>query len=184
DRLRQQRAPVEPPAEIVPAEDSHGAASYDYYDGGPGATASPTPGDIEATARTMPAALSSAAPAHEATPTSAVGPLTGGEVETVRALEVFNAGEHQRRVAGVARSLGAASVTVRPLAESGSTVVAIVVAWELSWYRYEVDLGDEAAGANVTAQGTELSELPAEDCLGNAAADANGALSLVGSTVQ
>ena len=47
-----------------------------------------------------------------------------------RALEVFNAGEHPRRVAGVARSLGAPSVTVRPLAESGSAVT-IVVAWEL-----------------------------------------------------
>ena len=50
-----------------------------------------------------------------------------------------------RRVAGVARSLGAPAVTVRALEDSGSTV-AIVVAWELCWYRYEVDLGDEAAG--------------------------------------
>ncbi len=82
--------------------------------------------------------------------------LTSGELKVERALEVFNAGEHPRRVAGVARSLGEPSVTVRPVADSGS-VVAIVVAWELCWYRYEVDLGDEAAGARVTAQGTELS---------------------------
>ena len=42
---------------------------------------------------------------------------------------------------------GSRASAVRPLAESGETVVSIVVAWELCWYRYEVDLGDEAAGA-------------------------------------
>lgn len=105
--------------------------------------------------------------------------LTGGEVKIERALEVFNAGEHPRRVAGVARSLGEPSVAVRPLADSGS-VVAIVVAWELCWYRYEVDLGDEAAGAQVAAQGTELEELAQEDRLVNATADEHGALLRVG----
>jgi hypothetical protein len=100
---------------------------------------------------------------------------TSGELKVVRALQVFNAGEQPRRVAGVARSLGAPTVTVRPLEESGSTV-AIVVAWELCWYRYEVDLGDEAAGSQLVAQGMELDELPAEDKLANAAADERGEL--------
>jgi hypothetical protein len=102
-------------------------------------------------------------------------PLTGGEVKIVRALEVFNSGEHPRRVAGVARSLGEPSVVARPLADAGSAV-SIVVAWELSWYRYEVDLGDEAAGAKVTEQGTELGELAREDLLVNAVADEHGTL--------
>jgi len=97
-------------------------------------------------------------------------------LKVARALEVFNAGEQPRRVAGVARSLGAPSVTVRPLEDSGSAV-AIVVAWELCWYRYEVDLGDEAAGSQLVAQGMELDELPDEDRLANAAADERGELS-------
>lgn len=101
--------------------------------------------------------------------------VTSGELKVARALEVFNAGEQPRRVAGVARSLGAPSVTARALDESGSTV-AIVVAWELCWYRYEVDLGDEAAGSRLVAQGMELDELPEEDRLGNAAADERGEL--------
>jgi hypothetical protein len=101
--------------------------------------------------------------------------FTSGELKVARALEVFNAGEQPRRVAGVARSLGAPTVTVRPLEESGSTV-AIVVAWELCWYRYEVDLGDEAAGSPLVAQGMELDELPEEDRLANAAADERGEL--------
>ena len=82
-----------------------------------------------------------------------------------------------RRVAGVARSLGAPGVSVRSAEHLGS-VVSIVVAWELCWYRYEVDLDDEDAGARVLAQGTELSELPREDRLANAVADELGALSL------
>jgi hypothetical protein len=101
--------------------------------------------------------------------------FTSGELKVARALEVFNEGEQPRRVAGVARSLGAPTVTVRPLEQSGSTV-AIVVAWELCWYRYEVDLGDEAAGSQLVAQGMELEELPDEDRLANAAADERGEL--------
>jgi hypothetical protein len=106
---------------------------------------------------------------------SAGGAVTSGELKVERALEVFNAGEPPRRVAGVARSLGPPSVAVRPLEESGSTV-AIVVAWELCWYRYEVDLGDEAAGPRLVAQGLELDELPEEDRLANASADERGEL--------
>ena len=75
--------------------------------------------------------------------------------------------------------MGEPSVAVRPVADSGS-VVAIVIAWELCWYRYEVDLGDELAGARVAAQGTELGELTDEDRLVNAAADERGALSRLG----
>jgi hypothetical protein len=101
--------------------------------------------------------------------------VTSGDLKMERALEVFNAGDPPRRVAGVSRSLGAPSVTVRALEESGSTV-AIVVAWELCWYRYEVDLGDEAAGPLLVAQGLELDELPQEDRLANASADERGEL--------
>ncbi len=93
-----------------------------------------------------------------------------------RALAVFNAGEHPRRVAGVTRSLGAPSVRATPL--TGATV-AIVVAWELCWYRYEVDLGDEAQGARLAAEGMELGELTPEELLANAAADERGELALL-----
>jgi len=102
---------------------------------------------------------------------------THDELKIARALEVFNAGMHQRRVAGVARSLGEPSVTARPAAES-SSCVSIVVAWELCWYRYEVDLGDEAAGVRVVAEGTQLDELPEEDLLANVLADDGGELAL------
>ena len=103
---------------------------------------------------------------------------TNAEMKMARALDLFNASAHPRTVAGVARSLGAPIVAVRPSLTEGS-VVTVVVGWELSWYRFEIDLADEASGPRVTAQGTELSELDAADQVPNAAADDNGQLHLV-----
>ncbi|MCW3019881.1 MAG: hypothetical protein JWN10_2189, partial [Solirubrobacterales bacterium] len=93
------------------------------------------------------------------------------------AIAVFNASEFPRRVAGVTRSLGAPTVTVRS-AEHLASVVSIVVAWELCWYRYEVDLSEPVAEAQVIAQGTELAQLDREDRRANAAAAESGALVL------
>src|SRR3954451_5471288 len=102
---------------------------------------------------------------------------TNADLKIARAVELFNLSEHPRTVSGVARSLGSPVVAVRPSQTEGS-VVMIVVAWELSWYRYEVDLGNEAAGVRVTEQGSELSELDQEDQTANAAADEAGRLHL------
>jgi hypothetical protein len=94
-----------------------------------------------------------------------------------QALAVFNESEFPRRVAGVARSLGAPAVNVRS-SEHLASVVSIVVAWELCWYRYEVDLSEPVVEAQVIAQGTELGELGREDRIANAAAVDSGALVL------
>jgi hypothetical protein len=94
-----------------------------------------------------------------------------------RAVDVFNASEYPRRVAGVSRSLGEPIVSVRS-AEHLASVVRIVVAWELSWYRYEVDLSEEPASAQAIGQGTELEQLEREEREGNAQAHASGMLIL------
>jgi hypothetical protein len=94
-----------------------------------------------------------------------------------RALDVFNTGSYLRRVSGVARSLGAPVINVRS-AEHHEEVVRIVVAWELCWYRYEVDLGDGSPAAVAAGQGTELSELDRDECVGNAIASESGAITL------
>jgi hypothetical protein len=103
----------------------------------------------------------------------------GADADVRRALEVFNAGaEPPRRIAGVARALGAASVRAAPVAGTAGKV-AIVVAWELCWYRYEIDLNDEAAGVRIAAEGMELEELADEERIANAAADEHGELALL-----
>ena len=102
---------------------------------------------------------------------------TNAELKVERALEVFNSSEHTRTVGGIARSLGAPAVSARPLTDRPS-VVGIAVMWELSWYRFEIDLSDEAGGVRQVAQGAELSELDPDEQLVNAAADERGGLHL------
>jgi len=102
---------------------------------------------------------------------------TNADLKMQRALEIFNTSDHTRTVGGVARSLGAPAVSVRPRTDRPS-VVTITVMWELSWYRFEIDLSDEAGGVRRDAQGDELSELSAEEQAINAAADERGALHL------
>jgi hypothetical protein len=52
------------------------------------------------------------------------------------------------------------------------------VAWELCWYRYEVDLSDEVPSVRVAGQGYELDELSPEERHCNAVADDRGTLDL------
>jgi hypothetical protein len=92
------------------------------------------------------------------------------------AVDLFNNSEHPRTVAGIARSLGIPEVSVLPAAELPS-VVNVVIAWELCWYRYEVDLSDEVPTVRVAAQGYELDELAPEERHYNASADDRGRLS-------
>ncbi|MEA2142749.1 MAG: hypothetical protein QOI64_1179 [Solirubrobacteraceae bacterium] len=104
---------------------------------------------------------------------------TNADLKMARALDVFNLSAHPRRIAGVARSLGTPMVSVLPSEVEGA-IVSIVVGWELCWYRYEVDLADEAAGVRVLGQGAELSELTEPEQLANAVADEHGRLVLAG----
>jgi hypothetical protein len=130
-------------------------------------------------------AVLESAPAADAPPTGPREPRhvhavpTNADLKMARALDVFNLSAHPRRISGVARSLGVPYVSVLP-SETEGAIVSIVVAWELCWYRYEVDLADEAAGVRVSAQGAELSELTAAEQVPNAAADERGRLVLAG----
>jgi len=149
-------APTAPvPAAPAPASQPEGQAAA------PGAAGAPY---AQADADTAPAPASSA----EGDPALAY---------MQDALVVFNASEFPRRVAGVARSLGAPLVSVRS-AEHLSSVVSIVVAWELCWYRYQVDLSEPLVEAQLLDQGTELAELAREDRLANATAADSGLLAL------
>jgi len=100
---------------------------------------------------------------------------TSGARMTARAIDVYNHSEHPRRLAGIARTLGAPWVTVRTL--EGSRV-QIVLAWELTWYRFELDLAREADGVRATGQGTSLQDLTPGDVDPNAVADDHGYLYL------
>lgn len=101
------------------------------------------------------------------------GVPTTAEVKVERALELFNASEHRRTISGLTRSLGAPWATALPDPDAPSTVT-VLVAWELSWYRYRVDLGDAAEPVLLQEKGDELGDIEAGLREWNAGLDAEG----------
>jgi hypothetical protein len=102
---------------------------------------------------------------------------TNAQVKVERAIEVFNSSEHPRTIAGIARSLGEPWVSASPAAAAPSEV-HVVVAWELSWYHYRIDLGDENDPVTLLAKGEELDELDDWAREWNSGAGADGRLAL------
>ncbi len=151
-----QPAPAEHPAD--PATDVATNGGPHHTDALPANAASP---------------VETAAGAHEAQIAA-----TSADNDVLRALEIFNGGATPRRIASVTRALGEACVHVTRDAQRES-VVAILVAWELCWYRYELDVEDPAGEVHVAAEGTELGELPEQLRVANAVADEHGTLSLL-----
>lgn len=100
---------------------------------------------------------------------------TTAEVKVERALELFNGSGHQRTVAGLARTLGPPWVSALPDPAQASAV-SVLVAWELSWYRYRVDLGDEADPVMMLEKGEELDQIDEPLRAWNATLDDGGRL--------
>jgi hypothetical protein len=100
---------------------------------------------------------------------------TTAEVKIERALDLFNSSEHQRTVSGLARSLGAPYAAAQPDLDQPSAV-NLIVAWELSWYRFRIDLGDAGDPVDLAAKGDELSDIDEDLRNWNAGLDAEGRL--------
>jgi hypothetical protein len=100
---------------------------------------------------------------------------TNAQVKVERGIELFNASEHRRTIAGIAKTLGEPWVSARPLAESPSEV-ELTVAWELSWYRYRVDLGDADDPVTLRDKGEELDQLDESEREWNASLLADGTI--------
>jgi hypothetical protein len=86
-----------------------------------------------------------------------------------RAISRFNASEAGRTVAGLTRTLGAPSASVGDLAGTAD-VVRVTVAWELTWYQWGVDLGDELRPVYELNKGYEVDEIDAAARQWNASA--------------
>jgi hypothetical protein len=174
DRLRLTRRAGDGPMEVAAAPDPSErgrALGYEFLDGFSG-----NADDSLAGAHQEVEMGEESAPSGAGRPQGgSVNRAGGGRAE--RAVELFNAGEQPRRVSALTRSLGAPDVSVRP-DEDVENLVTIVLAWELCWYRYEIDLDEQGAAVRTLAQGTELGELPHEDRLANAVASELGALSM------
>jgi hypothetical protein len=83
--------------------------------------------------------------------------LAPEEQAMVEAAELFNESPYRRTIAGIAKSLGNARVSLVPLAGVTPDVV-VTVAWEISWYQYRVAF-DAAQSVKLAERGYELDEL-------------------------
>lgn len=83
--------------------------------------------------------------------------LSETEQAMVEAAERFNDTAFRRTIAGIAKSLGEARVSLLPLSGTNPEVV-ITIAWDISWYQYRVSL-DSAQPVRLAERGQDPREL-------------------------
>jgi hypothetical protein len=83
--------------------------------------------------------------------------LSPPEQAMVEAAELFNDTAYRRTIAGIAKSLGEARVSLRPLSGVNPEVV-ITIVWDISWYQYRV-VFESAQAVRLAERGYELDEL-------------------------
>jgi len=121
-----------------------------------------------------PAADPVAAPSKHLRP---IAPALDAPTPFERAVTRFNSSEAGRTVAGLTRTLGRPWVSVGAAAGAPGEV-RITVAWELSWYQWGVDIGDELRPVFQIDKGRELDQLDHAARQWNASVAEGGKLSL------
>lgn len=94
-----------------------------------------------------------------------------------RAVARFNSSEAGRTVSGLTRTLGKPSASIGAAAGRPEEV-RITVAWELSWYQWGVDIGDELRPVFQIDKGRELDQLDSSARQWNASVGKDGRLAL------
>lgn len=116
----------------------------------------------------------------EASKPSVAVPLEGGDSSGTtmpEALAAFNASNHRRTVAGLSRTLGApraSGLAVR--ASSGYPGARVTVAWELTWYQWEIGPGPRGPEVRESGKGETIDQLRAADRTWNLLVDSDGTL--------
>lgn len=93
------------------------------------------------------------------------------------ALRAFNASDHRRTVAGLTRTLGpprASGLAVRT--KGGYPGARLTVAWELTWYQWEVGPGPRGPEVREAGKGETIGQLRAADRTWNLLVDSDGTL--------
>jgi hypothetical protein len=96
-----------------------------------------------------------------------------------RAVARFNSSEAGRTVSRLTRTLGVPRASVGASAGAPDEV-RITIAWELSWYQWGVDIGDELREIFALDKGGEIDQLDAAARQWNAAVGEDGSLRLAG----
>ena len=93
------------------------------------------------------------------------------------ALVAFNDSNHRRTVAGLTRTLGSPRANGLAVeARSGHPGVRLTVAWELTWYQWEVGPGERGPEVRESGKGETIGQLRAVDRAWNLMVDSDGTL--------
>lgn len=99
-----------------------------------------------------------------------------------RAVVRFNSSEPGRTVIRLTRTLGVPQASVGSLA-GAPELVRVTVAWELSWYQWGVDAGDEMRPVFQISKGGEIFQLDAAARQWNAKVGQDGRLRLAAAPI-
>ena len=104
-------------------------------------------------------------------------PSTDGGTSVADALLSFNASNHRRTVAGLTRTLGPPRATALAVqASNGKPGARLTVAWELTWYQWEVSAGPQGTEVRESGKGETIDQLRAADRTWNLLVASDGIL--------
>ena len=111
--------------------------------------------------------------AHEPPPE----PSPPGTTTVADALYAFNHSDHRRTVAGLTRTLGPPRATALVRKGNGDgDVVRLTIAWEITWYQWEVGPGPRGHEVRESGKGDTIDQLGTADRTWNLMAAADGTL--------
>ncbi len=120
------------------------------------------------------------APLERSAPVAASEPDLGptpADAELEEALRNFNFSDHRRTVAGLSRTLGpprAAALAIETA--SGVPGFRVTVAWELTWYQWEIAAGENGVEVRESGKGETIDQLRAADRAWNLMVGSDGTL--------
>lgn len=105
-----------------------------------------------------------ARPAPAGAPSVASAPSpTPAEAELAETLRTFNFSDHRRTVAGLTRTLGPPRAGALPIETAGGVPgFRVTVAWELTWYQWEIAAGEHGIEVRESGRGETIDQLRAE----------------------
>jgi hypothetical protein len=95
-----------------------------------------------------------------APPEPAAAPTTTTVADAVTA---FNRSDHRRTVAGLTRTLGPPRATALVRASNGEATVRLTIAWEITWYQWEVVASGRGHEVRESGKGETIDQLGAGD---------------------
>jgi hypothetical protein len=108
-------------------------------------------------------------------PAAADAPELDGTT-VVDAVVAFNRSDHRRTVAGLTRTLGPPRATALVRRANGTETVRLTIAWEITWYQWEVFAAGHRHDVRESGKGDTIDQLGSDDRAWNLMVAADGTL--------